>query len=106
MPRFEVLKMPLSPTAQTSRGFYEHAHDGNVVHLATDQVSSIGPFRSLLRRFSRLLRERRVVLGITRVPERQRRDGLGALFGVALVLGAKLIRVFLKRDEDYYDRDG
>ncbi|MBL6600672.1 MAG: hypothetical protein ISP41_17430 [Alphaproteobacteria bacterium] len=26
--------------------------------------------------------------------------------GVALVLGAKLIRVFLKRDEDYYDRDG
>ena len=89
MSRFEVLKMPLSPTAQTSRSFYEHAHDGDVVHLPTNQVSSIGPFRSPLRRFSRFLRERRVVLGITRVTERERRDGLGALFGVALVLGAQ-----------------
>jgi len=25
---------------------------------------------------------------------------------VALILGAKLMRVFLMRDEDYYDRDG
>ena len=36
--------------------------------------------------------------------------GFHAIYGfvmcVGLVLGAKLIRVFLMRDEDYYDRDG
>lgn len=26
--------------------------------------------------------------------------------GVALIIGAKVMRVFLMRDEDYYDRDG
>jgi hypothetical protein len=36
--------------------------------------------------------------------------GFHALYGfvmcVGLVLGAKVMRVFLMRDEDYYDRDG